>query len=223
METPQPRRITVGIVSDLRLYREGLTEALGRMPDLEVAGSAPSKPDAYALVDARGPDVTLLDLSMPDVGEIARGLLERSGTRIVALTVGYGEGAVISWAEAGVSGYVTRDDGLEDLVKTIRSVDRGELHCSPRIAAILLKQVAAASVGGHNAADDPRVAALTKRERQILELLEAGRSNKQIAFELSIEVATVKNHVHGVLEKLGVAGRGEAAAVARRCGIQTYS
>ena len=116
-------------------------------------------------------------------------------------------------AEAGVAGFVTRDQSLADAVGVVESVTCGESACSPRTAAALLRRVAVLS--GQRKPPEPPVG-LTLRERQIAGLIARGRSNKEIARELSIEVSTVKNHVHHMLEKLGVAGRAEAAARVRR-------
>jgi DNA-binding NarL/FixJ family response regulator len=129
----------------------------------------------------------------------------------VTLGVDDGDDDVLAWAEAGVSGYVARDASFEDLVETVRAVARGELRCSPRLAATLLRRVTAL------AGDAPHSATrLTQREREISSLLEAGLSNKEIAGRLYIELPTVKNHVHNILRKVGASRRGEAAALLRR-------
>jgi two-component system nitrate/nitrite response regulator NarL len=107
---------------------------------------------------------------------------------------------------------VTQDASLDDLAGTIRGVLRGELRCPPRIAATLFKRVAALAAPGRPAL----ATVLTAREREVLAVLDEGLSNKQIAARLCIEIATVKNHVHHILEKLQVASRSEATAYARR-------
>ncbi len=127
----------------------------------------------------------------------------------MALAVSEVESDVLAWAEAGVVGYVPREASLEDLVSTIEAVVRGELRCSPRIAATLFRRVTKLSA---NRRHTPQGIHLTPRELEILDLIDHGLSNKQIAGKLGIEVATVKNHVHNILEKLQVNRRGEAAA-----------
>ena len=155
------------------------------------------------------PDVVLLDSALPNSLESVRAIRRQAGeVKVVALGLPEFDGAIIQCAEAGVAGYVTREGSRAELVATIRSVARGEALCSPRVAASLLQHVAAL------AAERPREPphGLTARELQIVELIDEGLSNKQIAGRLYIEVPTVKSHVHSILEKLGVRRRGEAVA-----------
>jgi DNA-binding NarL/FixJ family response regulator len=128
---------------------------------------------------------------------------------VIALSVEETDEELIACAEAGVAGFVRRDAAFDELTTTISSVVRGELPCSPQTAAILLRRIA------QLAAERRRVtvtARLTPREREIVRLIDDGLSNKEIAGRLHIELATVKNHVHNILEKLQVHGRLEAAA-----------
>jgi two-component system, NarL family, nitrate/nitrite response regulator NarL len=127
---------------------------------------------------------------------------------VVALGVSEDPDEVLECAEAGVAGYVSRRATVEDLVKTIEGVERGELCCSPRMAAEMFHRVAALAAGQAAA----RLFPLTVREQAIVQLISRGLSNKEIAHALSIEVATVKTHVHHILEKLGVPRRAAVAA-----------
>jgi two-component system nitrate/nitrite response regulator NarL len=115
---------------------------------------------------------------------------------------------VLGCAEAGVAGYVPREASLEDLVETIGCASRGELRCSPQLGVTLLRQLALRAAGVDDAASR---APLTSREVEIVRLIEHGLSNKEIATRLGIQVATVKNHVHNLLEKLRIHRRAEAA------------
>jgi two-component system nitrate/nitrite response regulator NarL len=200
-------RIRVFIVSDVRLYRDGLSSLFGRIARIAVVGVAASPDEGAKEVRELQPDVVLLDTGSGNVGG-ARHLLETEpSARVVALGAPEAENVVIALAEAGVLGYVTREESLDDLVATIECVARDEMACSPWMATILLKRVRALAV------DRPRpTQRLTARESQILELVAQGLSNKEIASRLFIEVTTVKNHVHNILEKLGVKRREEAAA-----------
>jgi two-component system, NarL family, nitrate/nitrite response regulator NarL len=117
--------------------------------------------------------------------------------------------AVLAYAEAGIAGYVSRDGSVQDLVTAIEGAVKGELRCSPRLAGTILRRLAwRAAVGGDVS---PRTT-LTSRETEIVRLIDQGLSNKEIAVRLGIEVATVKNHVHNLLDKLRVHRRSEAAA-----------
>jgi two-component system nitrate/nitrite response regulator NarL len=127
---------------------------------------------------------------------------------------------VIAVAEAGASAYVTPDGSMEDLACVVESVERGEVLCSPGMAAGLFRRVATLA---RDRQLDPIDEKLTARELDVLRLVEAGLSNKEIATALSIELPTVKNHVHRILEKLHVNRRSEAAARARRHGLARMS
>jgi len=202
------------IVTDARFYREGLARVLATDGRVEVVESAPSMEQAMAALAACHPDVVLVDAASPEALPGVSAILDWSPeVRIVALGVTDAERDVIAFAEAGVAGYVLRDASLEELVATVESAARGELRCSPKLAATLLRRVASLA-----ATPDDRSAQhhVTAREREILRLVDEGLSNKEIAARLFIQVATVKNHVHNILDKLGVRRRGEAAARMRR-------
>jgi DNA-binding NarL/FixJ family response regulator len=176
-----------------------------------VKGLAAHPVEAVAEARTLNPDIILLDTAVSDSLATVLALLQAAPTsRVIALPVTETDVEIIAFAEAGVSGYVTRDGSFEDLVATIRSVASGALVCSPCVAALLLRQVARAAVG---VGPDPR--RLTSRELQVVELIDQGLSNKEIACRLNVEVSTVKNHVHHILEKLSATGRGQAAACVR--------
>src|SRR6266853_1916177 len=202
--------IRVLIAADIRLYREGLAQALSREGELTVVGTAENREATLLFVGELRPDVLLIDQAMPESLAAVRAIrVLAPDVKVVALAVPEVDQHVIACAEAGVVGYVPREAGVADLIATIHSVARGELLCSPRMAATLLRRVAALA-GGEDASGE--TARLTPREHQILALVERGCSNKDIARELGIEVATAKNHIHNILEKLRVRRRGQAAA-----------
>jgi DNA-binding NarL/FixJ family response regulator len=202
--------IRVLIVSDIRLYRDGLATILHGDSRLDVVGIAGDLAEAVRLSNERAADVALVDMALPHSVAAVRDLAATASTlKIVALGVHESEQDLISGAEAGVSGYVPRAASVADLVAVLECVGRGELLCSPSAAATLLRRVAALAAGREDAAP---YGMLTPREREIAELLEPGLSNKDIARRLGIEVATVKNHVHNLLEKLHVHRRAQAVA-----------
>jgi DNA-binding NarL/FixJ family response regulator len=205
--------IRVVIAGDIRMYREGLSLHLEQDEQLEVVGTAADEGSTLRVACEVTPDVLLLDMAMRDSLRIVQQLRRAvPNTAVIALTIPEADSAVIACAEAGVAGFVMREASLADLVAAIISAARGEVNVSPRVAATLLRRV------GSLAAD--RVAAplgaLTARERDIASLIGEGCSNKQIAARLNVELATVKNHVHNILEKLQVGRRGEVAARLRR-------
>ena len=206
--------IRVLVASDVRLYREGLADSLRRGGRVEVVGTAADGGATIRCVLDRTPDIVLIDLAMGDWESAVRGVVESApGTGVVVLGVHEIEDEVVACAEAGVAGYVTREASLEELVEVVESVSRGESLLAPRIGALLLRRVAEAA-GRSRAPTGP--GRLTPRELQVVGLIDEGLSNKQIAGRLSIELATVKNHVHSILEKLEVERRAEAAARVRQ-------
>jgi DNA-binding NarL/FixJ family response regulator len=213
-----PPVIRVFIVAGIRLYRDGLAAILPRRDGIAVVGTAESWEAGAAEVGLLRPDIVLLDMAVAGgadaISEIVAGA---DGVKVVALAVPESEAEVIAYAEAGVSGYVTREQSVADLVAAVESAAHGQVACSPRVAAALLHRVTAMS---NPTAADSR---LTRRESEIAGLLDEGLSNKEIAQRLCIERATVKNHVHNILEKLEVRSRFEVAErVGSRPGTRPY-
>lgn len=203
--------IRILIVDNTRIYREGLAQILEREPEIDVVATTANLEETLSCLDERGPEVLLFRMTESESIPLLNGIAKATpGVRIVALGVSETEDEIIACAEAGVAGYVPRDGSLHDLVATINGVARGEVRYSPRIVAPLLRRVATLA-----AERQPRNASahLTPRQREIVQLIGTGLSNKEIARHLSIEVRTVKNHVHNILEKLQVHRRGEAAAL----------
>jgi DNA-binding NarL/FixJ family response regulator len=132
---------------------------------------------------------------------------------VVALGLLDSEAEVLAAAESGASGFVLRDACLDELIDCLETVARGDLRCSPSIAGALLRRLG--TLASERPRSDP-VRDITWREREVLGLVEQGLSNKDIAGRLSIEVTTVKNHIHNILEKLGVRRRSDAAATLRQ-------
>jgi two-component system, NarL family, nitrate/nitrite response regulator NarL len=201
--------IRVLIVAAVRLYRDGLARFLGSADRIEVVGTAPALPDALDLAYTSQPDIVLLDSTLGEGRSAVRAFARTApGAPIIALALTDTPAEVIAWAEAGIGGYVCRDDSLEQLVTVINSVVRGEMPCSPQVSGGLLQRVAAL------AADQPLagVADLTSRELEVAALLRRGLSNKEIGRQLCIELPTVKNHVHHILEKLKIDARSKIAA-----------
>src|SRR3954451_18200119 len=206
------------ICSDVRIFREGLAEVLAARAGLEVAGVASEGEECLRAAQALAPDIVLLDMATAgSAGFIRRLRGVAPAPALVALGVRETEEEVVAYAEAGVAGYVTRDQTLAELVGALAAVARGEAPCPPRAAAMLLRRVSALAAGHRPEA--AKVELLTTREREILGLISEGMSNKQIGQRLCIELPTVKNHVHNILEKLHVVGRREAAALARAAAV----
>jgi two-component system, NarL family, nitrate/nitrite response regulator NarL len=206
-----PGLIRVLVVGSVRLYREGLALSLAGREGFEVATSVLDPARAIAAVIEHRPDIVLLDVSADGATSVVRELKSVDPRMtVVAFAVSETADDVIACAEAGISGYVPADGTVEDLTHTLRRAVRGEIRVPPRIAGVMFQRLAALS-GPAN--PGVALAEMTPRESEILELIGEGLANKQIARRLRIRVATVKNHVHNILEKLDVKTRGEAAAL----------
>lgn len=220
---PAGRAIRACVVSDIRLHREGLTAALEKAADIEVVGvfrSIEAVGGALAALSP-APDVVVVDSQFTN--DQTALVCVVPGSRLVAVGVGESEPEIIACAESGMSGYVRCEASIDEFLQVVRSVQRDELLCSPRIAAKLFRRLRA-PVEGPLA--DP-VARLTSRECQVLALIRDGLANKEIADELRISESTVKSHVHHLLEKLRVtrrlqAARMDAPAPVRQVGRQAW-
>jgi two-component system, NarL family, nitrate/nitrite response regulator NarL len=202
------------IASDVRLYRDGLELLLRDIETIVLVGSAATAADAAQAVRTVTPDIVLLDMSMSEAFSVAKHVARSSKeAKIVALAMPEVESDVLTCAEIGIAGYVSREGSLTDVVAAITAASHGEVRCSPKIAGLLFRRVAALSTERRGAGLHGN---LTAREAQIVRLLQQGLSNKMISRSLGIELATVKNHVHSILAKLGVHRRAEAVSLLQR-------
>jgi two-component system, NarL family, nitrate/nitrite response regulator NarL len=196
----------VYIISETRLFREGLKGMLIREGGLDVVGHG-SCADALEEIGPLRPASLLLDMAGRDCLAVPRKLHAiLPDLQIVAVAVTELESDIIACAEAGISGYVAQHGTVEDLIATIKRALGGELICPPRIAALLFNRVATLAA---DRPSSPLDEALTRREREIAGLIAAGLQNKEIARRLGLGNATVKNHVHNILQKLNIQRRGE--------------
>jgi two-component system nitrate/nitrite response regulator NarL len=207
------------VLADIRLYREGLAEVLGRSDVIEVVATAGDVWDALDTLDSQAVDIALVGMSAGKTLRAGAALARaHPETQVVALAIDNTDD-VVAVIEAGVAGFVPKEASLAELVSTVESVSRGEMPCSPRVAAGLRRRLAELAPQRQGMTNQAR---LTTRERQVLALVGEDLSNKEIAQRLSIEVATVKNHVHNLLEKLQVHRRRDAVALMRAEGIGTW-
>jgi two-component system, NarL family, nitrate/nitrite response regulator NarL len=198
------------VCARIRLHRESLVGALRR----EGMAATAAAPGADCLQRAQRADVVVLEADGATGAGFVRELAAAApAVRIVAFGVVEDDRPILAYAGAGVAAFVAPEQALDELLAAVWAVQRGETRCSARVSAILLRGLAARPPP---AAMAPSGSHLTPREREVLELIDQGLSNKQIGRALGIELPTVKNHVHNILEKLDASGRGEAAARMRR-------
>jgi two-component system nitrate/nitrite response regulator NarL len=199
-----------------KLYCDGVAFYLKDRSEFVVQASVYSVPELLSTIERQIPAVVVMDTTMADA-IVALGTILKSWPeiRVVAIALADEDADVLRWAEAGAAGLLTRDNPLEQLVDSIMAASRGEVSCSSRVAATLVRRVAALAGKG----EPTPMSDLTRRQARVLALITDGLSNKEIARALGIEVSTVKNHVHQLLTKLNVTRRCVAAAVARRQGV----
>jgi two-component system, NarL family, response regulator LiaR len=206
--------IRVLIVDDHAVVREGLRSFLELQDGMEIAGEAGDGAEGVAVAEQVGPDVVLMDLVMPklDGVEAMRQLRERvPGARVIVLTSFLEDDRLLPAMRAGAAGYLLKNVQPQELARAIRAADAGETLIDPVVAARLVEALAEGE-------QDDGYDRLTPREREVLDLIGRGFSNKRIAVELGVAEKTVKTHVSNVLGKLGLADRTQAALYVARAG-----
>lgn len=200
--------IKVLIVDDHHIVRQGLAALLKTVPGIDVLAEASDGEQAVELHRKHHPDVTLMDLRLPrmnGVEAITRIRENTPGARIVVLTTFDGDEDIYRALQAGAKGYLLKGMDLAELTEAIRTVHGGKTRIPPRVAEKLAERMSGAT--------------LTARELEVLKLIVAGKSNKDIGNTLFIAEATVKTHVNSLLSKLGVEDRTQAATTALQRGI----
>lgn len=203
-------RIRLLVVDDHAVVRRGLRGFLELLDDIEIVGEAEDGIQAVAEVGRLRPDVVLMDLVMPrldGIGAIAAIKQTYPEVEIVALTSFIEEEKVTAALEAGASGYLLKDAEADEVADAIRAAHAGEVHLDPAVSRLLAQRLRE-----RKTRSDPEP--LTERELEVLGLLGKGRSNKEIASELTITERTARTHVSNILGKLGLASRTQAALYA---------
>jgi two-component system, NarL family, nitrate/nitrite response regulator NarL len=207
---PPEGAVRMFLVTRLRLLTDTLAHALPPA-GVKLVGAADALEDVLSQLAELEPHVVVIDAAIPGALPATRAIVSAApDVRAVVLGIADAPGEVLAFAEAGAAAYVPRDGRLSDLVRAVEGAVVGELDVSPRVAAALI-----ARVGELAWARPSGSVRLTARELEVLRLIDGGLSNKQIARQLQIELATVKNHVHNILAKLEVSSRTEAARFLR--------
>jgi len=205
---------TLLILSHVRFIRETLCDVITRDGSAKVLGQCSELAEATFLSKTLSPNVLLLDAHFPDgLGAVRRVQVAAPEIRVVVFAMSETEESVITWAQAGIAGYVPSTTALSDISATLALIVDGAQACEARVAAGLLRRIAQS---GRAQPEATRLATpLTAREREIATMIGAGLSNKEIARRLNIGVGTTKSHVHNLLGKLNVQRRAQAARLIR--------
>jgi DNA-binding NarL/FixJ family response regulator len=212
--------VRVLIVDDDALMRAGLRGVLSGDPGIEVIGEAGDGRDAVHRTRLLTPDIVLMDIRMPDLDGIAATrdvLADFPAVKVMILTTFEQDDYIFGALSAGASGFLLKRTKPEDLIAAIHTVAAGDSLLSPSVTSRVIERMARQRVP--DPAHDARLAALTQRERQVLELVARGLSNSEIAATLVIEESTVKTHTKRILAKLGVRDRVQAVIFAYEHGL----
>lgn len=216
----QTGRIRVLIADDNELFRRGLMRLLSEYPEIHIVGEAQDGREAVDKALALRPDVVLMDIYMPRVTGVEATRMVREqvdSINVVILTVSEEEKDLFTAIVYGARGYLTKDTNVDDLVTAIRTVAQGGALVSPHLARDLLKEFA--RLGSRYVRSNDKQAHLTSREREVLELVARGLSNREIADTLVIAENTVKVHLRNILDKLQLKNRQQLAVYAVQEGL----
>lgn len=208
--------INVLLVNEYRLLSNVIASALEEESDIRIVGRHTAVSEALQALDSAHIDVVVVSARLPDQGalKLTETIAEYyPDINVLILGLSETKERILRYVEAGASGYVLRNDSVDDLIEAIRAAYQGQALISPDIAAALMERVAELSQLFSELENEVlEDAELTPRELEVLELIGKNMTNSEIAEQLVIEVGTVKNHVHSILSKLDVNTRGEAAA-----------
>jgi DNA-binding NarL/FixJ family response regulator len=212
-------KTSILLADDHTLVRQGIREILHREPDFEIVAEAGSGTEAVALAQRHKPDVAIIDIGMKELNGIeatAQILKSRPQTVVIILSMHSDERYVTRAVRAGALGYVLKNAASDELMKAIRSAERGVLYLGPVVSGVF--EQTAEYAGGLRPVED-RYDLLTERERHIYQLLAEGNCNKDVANRLNLSVHTVETHRARIMEKLGVHTAAELVLSAVRRGV----
>jgi len=208
------KKIKILLIEDNRLLREGISALLKKQPDMNVVSTVGNGENILTLVGKFKPNIVLLDLGLRNQNSLQVVKLIKANfqnTKIIVMDLIPLQTDVFEFVQAGVSGFMLKDISVTEFLKTIRSVFEGAQVLPPHLTGSLFTQIVENAVNGL----PPRVindsVRMTKRERQVIELIADGSTNKEIAQKLNLSTYTIKSHVHNILEKLALNTRVQIA------------
>ncbi|MFZ2324947.1 MAG: response regulator transcription factor [Ignavibacteriaceae bacterium] len=208
------KKIRILLIEDNRLLREGISALLKKEPDMNVVSTVGNGENILALIDNQKPDIVLLDLGLRSQNSLQIVKLVKKNfqeTKIIVMDLIPLQADVFDFVQAGVSGFMLKDIGVAEFLKTIRSVYTGTQILPPHLTGSLFSQIVEHAINGSKQAVLIESVSMTKREKQVIELIADGFTNKEIAQKLHLSTYTVKSHVHNILEKLSLNTRVQIA------------
>jgi len=208
------KKIPIVLIEDNRLLREGISALLKKQPDMNVVSTVGNGENILALIGKLKPSIVLLDLGLRSQNSLEIVKLVKKNfqeTKIIVMDLVPLQADVFEFVKAGVSGFILKDANVSEFIKTIRSVYQGAQVLPPNLTGSLFSQIVEHAISGSNTSAIVEAIRMTKRERQVIELIADGSTNKEIAQKLHLSTYTVKSHVHNILEKLSLHTRVQIA------------
>lgn len=202
------------LVEDNRLLREGISDLLKKQPDMAVVTTVGNGENILALIGKLKPSIVLLDLGLRSQNSLHIVKLVKkdfSETKIIVMDLVPLQADVFQFVQAGVSGFMLKDISVTEFLKTLRSVYDGVQVLPPNLTGSLFSQIVDYAINGSKPSAIEESVRMTKREKQVIELIANGSTNKEIAQNLHLSTYTVKSHVHNILEKLALNTRVQIA------------
>lgn len=208
------KKISILIIEDNRLLRDGLASILKKQPDMHVVATVGNGENILLIIDKVKPHIVLLDLGLRNQNSLQIVKLSKKhfpGTKIIVMDLIPLQADVFEFVEAGVAGFILKDASITEFLKTIRSVYQGAQILPQHLTGSLFSQIVEHAINGSKPSAIVESTRMTKREKQVIALIADGASNKEIALKLHLSTYTVKSHVHNILEKLALSTRVQIA------------
>ena len=215
--TKKIKKISVVIIEDNRLLREGITSLINEQADLKVSGAFSERENALVKIFELKPDIVLIDLGLRSQNSlrVVKSIKQRSDEiKIIVMDLMPIENDILDFVKAGASGFILKDAKVNEFIKTINSVAAGEKVLPTHMTGSLFNQIIDRAVNGTTTSDLEQAVKMTKRERQVIELIADGLANQEIGKLLHLSPFTVKSHVHNILEKMALHSRVQIATYA---------
>jgi two-component system response regulator DegU len=199
------KKFSILVIEDNRLLRDGIAAILKKQPDMQVVGAAGNGENILLMLNKVKPNIVLLDLGLRNQNSLQIVKLSKEHlpeAKIIVMDLIPLQADVLEFVEAGVSGFILKDAGIDEFLNTIRSVYQGTKVLPLHLTGSLFSQIVEHAVNGSKQSIIDDSIRMTKRERQVIEMISDGSTNKEIAQKLRLSTYTVKSHVHNILEKL---------------------
>ena len=208
------KKISIIVIEDNRLLRDGIVAILKKQPDMTVVATVGNGENILVMLGKVKPNIILLDLGLRNQNSLQIVKLSKANfpeTKIIVMDLIPLQADVLEFVKAGVSGFILKDASIAEFLKTIRSVYLGHQVLPPHLTGSLFSQIVDHAVNGSKPSEIEESTRMTKREKQVIELIADGSSNKEIAQKLHLSTYTIKSHVHNILEKLALNTRVQIA------------